>query len=135
MPDADVIVIDASAALAACLAGASLPDQGRRFLAPALLWSEVTSVLHEAVWRGDLERALAAEALDRLRQLPIERFDDPSLPIGAWRVADSLGWAKTYDAEYVATAKLASCPLLTQDARLARGAGRLIQTITAVDLA
>ena len=34
----------------------------------------------------------------------------------AWRVADELGWAKTYDAEYVALARLLDCRLVTLDA-------------------
>jgi predicted nucleic acid-binding protein len=36
-----------------------------------------------------------------------------------------LGWAKTYDAEYVALARLLGCRLVTLDARLRRGADRL----------
>lgn len=43
----------------------------------------------------------------------------------AWRIADDFGWAKTYDAEYVALAKLSECLLVTLDARLRRGADRL----------
>ena len=40
-------------------------------------------------------------------------------------MADELGWAKTYDAEYVALARLLNCRLVTLDARLRRGAARL----------
>jgi predicted nucleic acid-binding protein len=36
-----------------------------------------------------------------------------------------MGWAKTYDAEYVALARLLGCRLVTLDARLRRGADRL----------
>jgi predicted nucleic acid-binding protein len=43
----------------------------------------------------------------------------------AWRIADSLGWAKTYDAEYCALASLLDCRLVTVDGRLRRGADRL----------
>jgi hypothetical protein len=45
------------------------------------------------------------------------------------QVATALGWAKSYDAEYVALAQALACPLLTVDARLIRGAGHLIETI------
>ena len=45
--------------------------------------------------------------------------------VHAWKIADRLGWAKTYDAEYVALADLLSCRLVTLDARLRRGAQRL----------
>ena len=44
---------------------------------------------------------------------------------GAWLVADELGWAKTYDAEYIALARLLKTRLLTLDARLLRATERL----------
>jgi len=47
----------------------------------------------------------------------------------AWAIADALGWAKTYDAEYVALAQFVDCSLLTLDARLARGASAVVRTI------
>jgi predicted nucleic acid-binding protein len=40
-------------------------------------------------------------------------------------LADELGWAKTYYAEYVGLAKLLGCRLVTLDARLRRGTDRL----------
>jgi predicted nucleic acid-binding protein len=43
----------------------------------------------------------------------------------AWRIADELGWAKTYDAEYVAVAQLLGCRVVTLDGRMLRGAARL----------
>jgi predicted nucleic acid-binding protein len=36
-----------------------------------------------------------------------------------------MGWAKTYDAEYVALARLLGARVVTLDARLRRGADRL----------
>jgi hypothetical protein len=53
----------------------------------------------------------------------------------AWRIADALGWAKTYDAEYVATARLLGCRMVTLDARLRRGADRLGFVVTVDELA
>jgi hypothetical protein len=44
-------------------------------------------------------------------------------------VADALGWAKTCDAEYVDLARLLRCRLVSIDARLPRGASRLVRVI------
>jgi predicted nucleic acid-binding protein len=43
----------------------------------------------------------------------------------AWRIADSFGWSKTYDAEYLALALLLDAVLVTLDRRLQRAAERL----------
>ena len=43
----------------------------------------------------------------------------------AWAIADELGWTKTYDAEYLALARVLEAPLATLDRRLARAAARV----------
>jgi predicted nucleic acid-binding protein len=48
--------------------------------------------------------------------------------------ADELGWAKTYDATYLALAHILGCRLLTVDGRLYRGAKRLGFVITPDEL-
>jgi predicted nucleic acid-binding protein len=42
----------------------------------------------------------------------------------AFALAGELGWAKTYDAEFLALARLERARVLTTDARLRRGAER-----------
>ena len=52
----------------------------------------------------------------------------------AWQIAHEFGWAKTYDAEYVALAKILDCQLVTLDARLRRGTDRLGFVVTPAEL-
>jgi predicted nucleic acid-binding protein len=124
-----VLVVDASVLVAMCLAHDGWLIFGEENLvAPPLAFSEACSALHEAQWRGDLPPDVARTATKRIAESPIvmRALDDPVL---AWEVADGLGWAKTYDAEYVALARTLGCRLVTLDERLKRGAGRLVGAI------
>jgi predicted nucleic acid-binding protein len=96
---------------------------------PPLLWSETTAALHQAAFRESVAEAEASTALARFLSSPIERRLPRRLYEEAWTLAAELGWAKTYDAEYVALARLLNCPLLTKDGRLKRRAARLAEII------
>ena len=100
------LVVDASAA--SYLATSALgfePLEAHELHAPPLLWSEVTAAVHQQVWRGVLSASLGRTALGQLAAAPITPSDDHvALLVEAWDIADRLGWAKTYDAEYVALA-------------------------------
>lgn len=130
-----MLVIDASAAVQA-----SLSSDGFGFLsaedlvAPGLLWSEGLSVLHELGWRRTISPALAGAALARFAAAPITAKRPNRLAEEAWRVADELGWAKTYDAEYLALARLLRCRLLTLDARLRRRASSVVEIVGPTEL-
>ncbi len=136
-----MLVIDASLAVELSLdrageqASEALGSDGE-LVAPPLLWSEVPSVLHEMAFRGDISSALAELGLQRFlggRLGIIERRPD-DLTSSAWQIADEFGWAKTYDAEYIALAKLLKCRLVTLDGRLRRGASRLEFVLTPAEL-
>ncbi len=128
------VVIDVGAALH-LVAASGRPANLPALHAPRLLRSEGLAVLHAQVWRGVVPPDAAREMRRRLGDLPLSLYaDDELLHERAWSVADELGWAKTYDAEYVALAQLLGVPLLTVDARLARGVEHLVAVVGPVDL-
>jgi predicted nucleic acid-binding protein len=130
------LVIDASVAVKACLgsAGFGLLTRHGRLVAPHLLWSETTAALRELQWRHEIDAETARVALDRLLAGHVEPVWRPDLYTTASAIAARLGWAKTYDAEYVALARLLDLPLVTVDARLARGAGAQARIVGPTDL-
>lgn len=121
-----LLVVDASVAVAAChtpVGFASL--RGHKLLAPPLMVTEASSALHEMAWRGEITKPRAKTMLGRLLKAPVEICTPDGLVRAAWNVADELGWAKTYDAYYVALARLLKCRMVTIDERLLRGVARL----------
>ena len=129
------VVVDASVLIEVALAGGQLgPLTDHDLVAPPLALSEVTSTISEMAWRGELPRDRVPAALAYLRATPLTISRPDDLSERAWNVASSLGWAKTYDAEYVALAQLLDAPLLNLDVRLARGVERLIRIVAPADL-
>jgi predicted nucleic acid-binding protein len=99
-------------------------------LAPTLLRSQTLSVLHEAVHRGEIPADVALERLERIWAMPIRLLGDAVLRRKAWKLADELGWAETYAAEYVALTQLQADALVTLDAELARRVKGIVPTKT-----
>ena len=120
-------VVDAGAVLH--LVGAEVEVSGEHeLLAPTLLRSQTLSALHEAVRRGELPAEVGRERLDRVGRMPIRLLGDAVLRRQAWKVADQLGWASTYDAEYIALTQLQADALVTLDADLARSVEGVVAT-------
>src|SRR5947209_15129482 len=99
-------------------------------VAPPLLWSECRSALHEALFRREVSRADAVRALAELGRAPIRSRTHRRLGRRALELADQFGWAKAYDAEYLALADLLGARLITLDARLRRATTRLGYVLT-----
>jgi predicted nucleic acid-binding protein len=132
---ANVLVVDASVVITACLTAAGLePIAGQDLVAPHLMWSEASSVLHELLWRREISGELATIALDRLTSASVSPRHPKGLVAEAWRIADGLGWAKTYDAEYLALARILKCRLLTTDSKLKSAGANIVQVIGPGDL-
>ena len=120
-------VVDASAVLHLASTGFEAPG-AHELLAPTLLRSQTLSALHEAVWRGEIPADVARERLARIGRMPIRLLGDAVLRRRAWDLADQLGWASTYDAEYVALMQLQADALVTLDAELARSVEGIVAT-------
>lgn len=120
------LVVDASVTLSACGVADGFSILGdEELIAPPLMWSEARSALHELLWRGEVEREDADATRARLENCPVAQRAPRRLGAEAWRIAEEMGWAKTYDAEYVALARLVGARVVTLDARFRSGAARL----------
>jgi predicted nucleic acid-binding protein len=130
-----MLVVDASVGVAASFVTGGFEElRGEPLVAPPLMWSEARSALRERLWRGQIVAEDAEAARDRLETAPVDRKDHPDLGLEAWRLAEELGWAKTYDAEYLALAHLLGCRVVTLDARLRRAADRLGLVVSPTEL-
>lgn len=124
-------IVDAGAVLH--LAGEEFEGPGdHELLAPTLIRSQVLSGLHEAVHRGELQADVALDRLDRIAHIPIRLLGDAVLRRRAWKLADQLGWASTYDAEYLALTQLQGDAFITLDEELA-GKAELVVTLASID--
>jgi predicted nucleic acid-binding protein len=120
-------VVDAGAVLHLAAEGIVVSGE-HELLAPTLLRSQVLATLHEAVARGEIPPEVAHERLARFARIPIRLLGDAVLRRRAWEVADRLGWASTFDAEYVALTQLQADAFVTTNAGLARSVEGIVAT-------
>jgi len=111
-------VIDPGTALALADQSAEI-SPAHQLLAPTLLRSQVLAILYADVRRGTRTRQGASRCLDYVRALPLRLLGDRVLQRRAWDVAERLGWADTFVAEYVALTQLQADALITTSRELA----------------
>ena len=121
-----MMVVDASVVVAALADSHEAGRVARERLraaddlaAPQLLDLEVVSVLRRMVFHGLISPHQAQLAVTDLGNLDVDRWDHGGLVQRVWELRDALS---AYDAAYVALAEEIGCPLLTGDAKLAKGA-------------
>ena len=120
-------VVDAGVVI--CLANEAIEvSPEHELLAPTLLRSEMLSALHEAVARGEITADVGLERHRLISRMRIRLLGDAVLRRRAWQVADQLGWASTYKAEYVALTQLQADAFITMDADLARSLEGIVAT-------
>jgi predicted nucleic acid-binding protein len=122
-----MIVLDASALVELLLGtglgrsiAARIADPAMSLHAPHLADVEVAQAFRRYAREGELDAASAAEALDDLRALDVERHSHEPLLDRVWALRENL---TAYDAVYVALAEALDTTLLTCDGRLARAPG------------
>lgn len=103
-----------------------------QLVAPSLLRAECTSVLSRRVHAREIDEADARLQVQRMLRLPISIVEDLPLYPRAFDIARSLGWAKAYDALYLATAEYEAAELLTVDGGMRDAAVRMRIPVTLV---
>jgi predicted nucleic acid-binding protein len=126
-------VIDAGVGLALVTEGIAVNPE-HQLLAPTLFRSQTLSLAHEAVVRGEIPASVALEQIEQLWQLKIRLLGDAVLRRLAWKIADRLDWASTYDAEYIALTQLQGDAFVTLDPDLARRVEGIVAVATVNDL-
>lgn len=106
------------------------PPAGTRLLAPTLMRSQVLAALYARVQAGETDRREAKAQLDHLRRLSIRLLGDRVLQDLAWEMAEQLGWADTFVAEYIALTRLQADALVVEDDAIAQAARPLVKVAT-----
>jgi predicted nucleic acid-binding protein len=87
-------------------------------------------MLHGFVQCGEIPADIAHDRFARISRMPIRILGDAVLRRRAWDLADRLGWASTYDAEYIALTQLQADAFVTLDTDLARSVEGIVSTVS-----
>ena len=95
----------------------------RIFVAPKLLFYEVTNALHQYARHGILTDEEAQQILQKVIRLDIALIENPYIHQRALQMAQIASLKATYDAHYLAVAEQAHAEFWTADARLVKNVG------------
>lgn len=95
-------------------------QEGRRLVAPTLLYYEVASALHRYAVHGRLSSVEAETLLDLTLRLDIELVGDGELHRRAIQLASAFSLPAAYDAPYLALAERLGAEFWSADTRLIR---------------
>jgi predicted nucleic acid-binding protein len=126
-------VIDAKVAIDLAAGEATIPPE-HSLAAPTLLRSQVLTLVYESVRRGEYDERTGRKLLDDVRSLRIRLLGDRVLQDHAWRIAATLNWPDTYQAEYIALTQLQADALATADMKLAAAARTFVRTVSPADI-
>jgi predicted nucleic acid-binding protein len=118
-------VIDAPTLLHLVADGVQVSPK-HQIVAPNLIRSQALSLLLEAVRNGELTEDQALLRHERFTELKMRLLGDRVSRRTAWKIAREQGWDTTYDAEYLAVAKLQADALITIDPAMASRAKNLV---------
>jgi predicted nucleic acid-binding protein len=104
-------------------------EDGIELIGPALLFSEVISVLRHQAHRGTLDAADADRIVWLFLRLGIRRIDNFTLYRRAFELATHFGHTRAYDAHYLAAAEQEACDLWTADRPLYESVRRELRKV------
>lgn len=102
--------------------------------APALLRSQVLTLVYESVRRGEIDERTGRKILGDIRALRIRYLGDRSLEDHAWRLANTMNWPDVHQVEYIALTQLQADALVTLDDELGRAARAFVKTASLRDI-
>ena len=90
-------------------------EDGVELIGPALLFSEVISVLRMQVYKGTMGPEDVERIVQLFLRLGIRRIEHLTLYQRAFELATRFGQPRAYDAHYLAVAEQEGCELWTMD--------------------
>lgn len=121
-----MLIVDASCLYEVVADAARAEDVRRRLdgdqdvAAPHAIDAEVLGVIRRDLMLGRLDRTAAHQAVNDLRDFPVDRYGHRQLLLRAWDLRDRV---RPWDALYVALAEALGGTLITLDERLTRVGG------------